>query len=144
MVDGTTILLVEDNPLMRETLCDVLQVFHPEWRVMTASNGLEGVQAAQRNRPDLIVLDFHMPVMNGYEMALSLQAQPETRQIPLILNTTEDQNHPLVKRLQSMCNAVLNKPFSLHDLDHVLSAVLSQRPFVPARDRVPALQAAMA
>lgn len=144
MVDGTTILLVEDNPMMRETLCDVLQVFHPEWRVMTASNGLEGVQAAQRNRPDLIVLDFHMPVMNGYEMALSLQAQPETRQIPLVLNTTEDQNHPLVKRLQSMCNAVLNKPFSLHDLDHVLSAVLSQRTFAPARDLVPVLQAAMA
>lgn len=144
MVDGTTILLVEDNPLMRETLCDILQVFHPEWRVMTASNGLEGVQAAQRNRPDLIVLDFHMPVMNGYEMALSLQAQPETRQIPLILNTTEDQNHPLVKRLQSMCNAVLNKPFSLSDLDHVLSAVLNQRAFAVTRDHVPSLQTAMA
>lgn len=144
MVDGTTILLVEDNPLMRETVCDILQVFHPEWRVMTASNGLEGVQAAQRNRPDLIVLDFHMPIMNGYEMALSLQAQPETRQIPLVLNTTEDQNHPLVKRLQSMCNAVLNKPFSLHDLDHVLSAVLSQRAFVAARDHAPVLQMAMA
>ena len=134
MVDGTTILLVEDNPLMRETLCDILQVFHPEWRV----------QAAQRNRPDLIVLDFHMPVMNGYEMALSLQAQPETRQIPLILNTTEDQNHPLVKRLQSMCNAVLNKPFSLSDLDHVLSAVLNQRAFAVTRDHVPSLQTAMA
>ncbi len=144
MVDGTTILLVEDNPLMRETLCDILQVFHPEWRVMTASNGLEGVEAAQRNHPDLIVLDFHMPVMNGYEMALSLQAQPETRQIPLILNTTEDQNHPLVKRLQSMCNAVLNKPFSLSDLDHVLNAVLRQRTFAVTREHAPILQAAVA
>lgn len=144
MVDGTTILLVEDNPLMRETLCDILQVFHPDWRVMTASNGLEGIQAAQRNHPDLIVLDFHMPVMNGYEMALSLQAQPETRQIPLILNTTEDQNHPLVKRLQSMCNAVLNKPFSLYDLDRVLSGALSQRTFAATRDHAANLQAVMA
>ena len=65
MVDATTILLVEDNPLMRETLCDILHVFHPDWRVMTASNGLEGVEVARRNRPDLIVLDLHMPVMNG-------------------------------------------------------------------------------
>lgn len=129
MVGSTTILLVEDNPLMRETLCDILHVFHPDWRVMTASNGAEGVEAAQRNRPDLIVLDFHMPVMNGYEMALSLQAQPETCQIPLVLNTSEDQNHPLVKRLQSMCNAVLSKPFSLHDLDRVLNVVLKQRAF---------------
>ncbi len=129
MVDATTILLVEDNPLMRETLCDILHVFHPDWQVMTASNGLEGVEVAQRSRPDLIVLDLHMPVMNGYEMALSLQASPETCRIPLILNTSEDQNHPLVKRLQSMCKGVLDKPFSLYDLDRVLSYVLNQHAF---------------
>lgn len=140
MVDATTILLVEDNPLMRETLCDILHVFHPDWRVMTASNGLEGVEAAQRSRPDLIVLDLHMPVMNGYEMALSLQASPDTCRIPLVLNTSEDQNHPLVKRLQSMCNGVLDKPFSLYDLDRVLSYVLNQRAF-GNRDLVPTLQA---
>jgi twitching motility two-component system response regulator PilH len=124
MVDCTTILLVEDNPLMLETLCDIIHVFHPDWRVMTASNGLEGMEVAQRNQPDLIVLDFHMPVMNGYEMALSLQAKPETCGIPLVLNTSEDQDHPLVKRLQSMCKAVLDKPFSLYDLDRVLSHTL--------------------
>ena len=141
MVDSTTILLVEDNPLMRETLCDILHVFHPEWRVMTASNGLEGVEVAQRSQPDLIVLDLHMPVMNGYEMALSLQAKPETCGIPLILNTSEDQNHPLVKRLQSMCKGVLDKPFSLYDLDRVLSYVLNQHAF-GYRDLTSTLRAA--
>lgn len=126
MVDSTTILLVEDNPLLRETLCDILHVFHPEWQVMTANNGLEGVEVAQRAHPDLIVLDFHMPVMNGYEMALTLQARPETCKIPLVLNTSEDKDHPLVKRLQSMCKAVLGKPFSLMDLDRVLNTALNQ------------------
>lgn len=130
MADRTTILLVEDNPLMRETVCDILQVFHPDWRVMTASNGSEGVEAAQRNRPDLIVLDFHMPIMNGYEMALHLQAQPETRQIPLVLSTSEDRDHPQVKQLHTMCNAVLRKPFSPRDLDHVLNVALEQRTYV--------------
>lgn len=143
MVDSTTILLVEDNPLLRETLCDILHVFHPDWRVMTASNGLEGVEVAQRNRPDLIVLDLHMPVMNGYEMALSLQARPETCRIPLVLNTSEDQNHPLVRRLQSMCKGVLDKPFSLYELDRVLSYVLNQRAF-GSHDLSASLQAAMA
>lgn len=143
MVDSTTILLVEDNPLMRETLCDILHVFHPDWRVMTASNGLEGVEVAQRSRPDLIVLDLHMPVMNGYEMALSLQARPETCRIPLVLNTNEDQNHPLVKRLQSMCKGVLDKPFSLYDLDRVLSYVLNQRSF-GSHDLSATLQVTMA
>lgn len=129
MVDSTTILLVEDNIFMRETLCDILHVFHPDWRVMTASNGREGVEVAERARPDLIVLDFHMPIMNGYEMALTLQAKPETCKIPLVLNTSEDQDHPLVKRLQSMCKAVLDKPFSLYDLDRVLNDTLNQHAF---------------
>lgn len=132
MVDSTTILLVEDNPLLRETLCDILHIFHPEWCVMTASNGLEGIEVAQRTRPDLIVLDFHMPIMNGYEMALTLQAKPETCNIPLILNTSEDKDHPLVKRLQSMCKAVLGKPASLKDFDRVLNYALTQRSFAVA------------
>jgi CheY-like chemotaxis protein len=130
MVGPTTILLVEDDPLLRETLCDILRVFHPEWHIMTASNGLEGVEVAQRTHPDLIVLDFHMPVMNGYEMALTLQAKPETRGIPLVLNTSEDKDHPLVKRLQSMCKAVLGKPASLKDFDRVLTYALGRRNFI--------------
>lgn len=126
MVNRTTILLVEDNPLMRELVSEILQRLHPGWHVVTANNGLEGVEVARRNRPDLIVLDFHMPVMNGYEMVLSLQARPDTCHIPLVLNTSEDLNHPLVKQLQSMCNAVLRKPFSPTELDRVLSRFLTQ------------------
>ena len=143
MVDSTTILLVEDNPMMRETLCDILHVFHPDWHVMTASNGREGVEMAERSRPDLIVLDFHMPVMNGYEMALTLQAKPETCKIPLVLNTSEDQDHPLVERLQSMCKAVLGKPSSLYDFDRVLKYVLVQHSF-RRRELPHTLQAIMA
>ncbi|MBX3012485.1 MAG: response regulator [Caldilineaceae bacterium] len=124
MGKSTTILLVEDNPLLLTMFCDILQVFHPEWQVLTAMNGLEGIQIAQGIQPDLILLDFHLPVMNGYEMALLLQAKPETSQIPLVLHTSEDQDHPLVQRLKKMCQAMLGQPFSLHDLEHTLRHIL--------------------
>lgn len=123
MVDNTTILVVEDNFHVSETLRDIIQSLHPDWRVIIASNGLEGVEIAQRNRPNLIILDFNMPVMNGYEMVIRLQAGPETYQIPLVLHTGEDASHPLVQHLQSMCDAVLDKSFAFDDLERVLSSI---------------------
>ena len=132
----TTILLVEDNEILREALRDLLEALHPDWQVVEAENGLQGIEAAKQMRPDVIMLDFNMPVMNGYEMALSLQARPETSQIPLILNSSEDSTNPLIVRLRTMCSAVLNKPFSLHDLetlfrDHFPQLAASEQPFVP-------------
>jgi len=122
---GQTILIVEDNDLLRETLCEVLQALHPEWSLVEARNGLEGFNLAQRLHPDLIVLDFNMPVMNGYELALMLQNQPETSAIPLVLNSAEDADHPLIMRLRTMCKAVLGKPFSLHEVERMICTILA-------------------
>ena len=70
-----------------------------------AENGQKGIELAQRTRPDVIVLDFNMPVMNGYEMALHLQQRPETSRIPLILNSSEDvNNHVIAGDAQSPLN----------------------------------------
>ncbi|MCB0105462.1 MAG: response regulator [Caldilineaceae bacterium] len=142
-VRETTILLVEDNAVMREVLRELLELIHPEWHVLEAENGLQGIEVAERVQPDVIVLDFNMPVMNGYEMALSLQERPETSRIPLVLNSSEDSANPLVTRLRAMCSAVLNKPFSLGDLEHLFGDQFPQlhgrrQEFTPAFHAVPA------
>ncbi|HRW03621.1 MAG TPA: response regulator [Caldilineaceae bacterium] len=139
----TTILLVEDNAVMREVLRELLELLHPDWHVLEAENGLQGIEVAERIRPDVIVLDFNMPVMNGYEMALSLQERPETSCIPLVLNSSEDSANPLVMRLRAMCSAVLNKPFSLGDIEHLFGNQFPQirghrQEFVPAFHTFPA------
>jgi len=138
-----TVLLVEDNEMLREAMRDVLEALHPDWQVVEAENGLQGLELAQRAHPDVIVLDFNMPVMNGYEMALWLQQRPETSQIPLILNSSEDANNPLIVRLRAMCRTVLNKPFSLGDIEHAFSDVFMQ-PAGNFREFSSGLQAVMA
>ncbi len=130
-----TVLLVEDNLILREAMRDLLEAIHPDWHVVEAENGLEGIELARHTRPDAIVLDFNMPIMNGYEMAIRLQQKPETSRIPLILNSSEDVDNPLIVRLRSMCQAVLSKPFSLHDIEYTFNHVVGQ----PAGSLQPAL-----
>lgn len=117
---GLTVLVVEDEQLFREMLCEVITLLQPTWQVYTAVNGQDGIEQTQSRRPDLILVDFQMPVMNGYQMALALKQNPETAQIPLILSTSEQLDQPSVMRMRSLCVAALFKPFSLHDLAELL------------------------
>ncbi len=121
--ETTTVLVVEDDRLFREMLCEIIQLLQPTWSVCEAVNGQQGIDIAMARRPDLIIMDFNMPIMNGYQMAVALQQKPETRAIPLILNTCEDYSHPLVARLRSICIAILFKPFSLRELGHILEKI---------------------
>lgn len=121
--ETTTVLVVEDDRLFREMLCEIVQLLQPTWTVYEAVNGQQGVEMAIARRPDLIIMDFNMPLMNGYQMAMALQQKSETRAIPLILSTCEDYSHPLVARLRSICMAVLFKPFSLRELGHILEKI---------------------
>ena len=131
-----TILVVEDERLFREMLCEVIQLIQPTWRVYEAKNGQEGLALAQAKCPDLIMLDFHMPLMNGYQLALALQQRRETYPIPLILSTSEDANHPQILCLRALCQAVLFKPFSLSALEHTLAQVQFVQPAVEFKRRI--------
>ena len=76
MNKGATILIVEDEHLVRELLCEVIQLFQPTWRIYEAKNGREGLEIAQAKRPDLIVLDF--PVTGLPLTGLPLSGFPTT------------------------------------------------------------------
>jgi two-component system, HptB-dependent secretion and biofilm response regulator len=123
-----TVLLVDDNITFRELLRDFIQLVRPGWRVVEASNGAEGVELAQRWLPDLILLDLNMPVMNGYEAALQLQAQPSTEHLPLVMMTNEDADAPFVARLRALCQGALFKPFSLRELERHLDQLIKLQP----------------
>src|SRR5690349_4684879 len=83
MNQGVAILIIEDNWLFTEMLCEAIQLLQPTWRIYAAKNGQEGLAMVQMQHPDLILLDFYMPGMNGWELALALQQSPETSSIPL-------------------------------------------------------------
>jgi two-component system cell cycle response regulator len=79
------VLVVEDQPENLELMVYLLQAFGHE--TLTAGNGAEGVAAVTQGRPDLVVMDLQMPVMDGYEAAKLIKADPVVSAIPLVAVT---------------------------------------------------------
>ncbi len=123
-----TVLVVEDNWLFSEMLCEVIQALRPQWRIYEAIDGQEGLRFAQTKQPDLIILDYYMPLADGYQLASALKLHPETANIPLILTTSEDYMHPQILRLRGLCQGALYKPFSLVQLEQVLEQLAPLAP----------------
>ena len=79
------ILVVDDSQLMRRCLRALLEQ-HDSWRVCSeASNGREAIERAQQTAPDVIVLDFHMPEMNGLDAAKEIRRR--TPEVPILMVT---------------------------------------------------------
>jgi twitching motility two-component system response regulator PilH len=86
---AATILIVDDSPTETTIFRNVL--LRAGFRVETAVNGEEGVEAAQRLHPDLILMDVIMPGLNGFQATRMLKRDPATAQIPVIVVTTKGQ-----------------------------------------------------
>ena len=79
----TTILVIEDDDAVRQTLIDMLEL--NGFRTLVATNGLSGLQLAQREAPSLIVTDVAMPGMTGFELLEQLRRDEGLRAIPVIV-----------------------------------------------------------
>lgn len=86
---GKTVLVVDDSPTERLIFTNTL--LKAGFSVETASDGEEGVRAALRLHPDLILMDVVMPVLNGFQATRQLQHNDATAHIPIIMVTTKDQ-----------------------------------------------------
>jgi twitching motility two-component system response regulator PilH len=84
-----SILIVEDNPNDRHRLEKLLG--EAGYLVMTATDGSQALASAKRSKPDAILMDVNMPEMDGYAATRALQADADTKGIPVILVTAKDQ-----------------------------------------------------
>ena len=85
---GNTVLVIEDDPLTLAALENAL--LRKGYRALRASNGKEGVEMAQRDSPDLIVLDLVMPGMNGFDVADRLRSGNAAVNVPILVLTAMD------------------------------------------------------
>ncbi|HEY1180788.1 MAG TPA: response regulator [Rhodocyclaceae bacterium] len=83
------ILIVDDSATERHVLVTLLE--GKGYTIVTASNGEEGVAAAKRELPDLILMDVVMPGMNGYQATRTISRDDATKHIPVIMCTSKDQ-----------------------------------------------------
>ena len=84
--------------------------------IETAGNGIEAVQKAGTYRPDLILLDVMMPVMDGYEACRLIKADPATNNIPIIIVTALHDRESKLKGLEAGANDFLSKPIDQTEL----------------------------
>ena len=105
----TQILVVEDNADNREILRDLLTSVGYE--VLEAVTGHEGVCAAVTHSPDLILMDLHLPGMDGYEATRRIKAHPVRGHIPIIAVTSYALSGDDVKAFAAGCDGYVAKPF---------------------------------
>lgn len=102
------ILIVEDNALNRALLLAVLK---PDgFEVLTAENGLLGIEMAERERPDLILMDVMLPGLDGYEATRRLKTHRTTQHIPIIAITANATPAERERALDAGCDGYITKP----------------------------------
>jgi two-component system alkaline phosphatase synthesis response regulator PhoP/two-component system response regulator VicR len=95
------------------------------YQVVTAFDGPDALKKADAERPALIVLDVMMPKMDGFEVLKRLQANPETRGIPVIMLTAKAQDADVFRGWSSGVSAYLTKPFNPLELITFVKRILS-------------------
>jgi two-component system, cell cycle response regulator DivK len=117
-----TILIVEDNADMRDLLA--LRVQLTGYLPILASDGKDGIEKANTEKPDLILMDMMMPVMNGWEATRALRACGETKKIPILAVTALFRSDDLKACLDAGCTAYIVKPFTGVDLQRKIRELL--------------------
>jgi two-component system cell cycle response regulator len=123
------LLLVDDCVAERDLYQMVLE---PEFTILTASRGDEGVAVATRAHPDVIILDVTMPGLTGWEACTRIKSDPGTEHIPVILLTGAD-DHDLSQHARAVgASALLRKPCPADQLRGAIRAATDMNAF-PAR-----------
>ena len=120
------ILLVEDNELNRDMLSRRLA--RKGYEVLLAEDGAKGVAAAAAERPDLVLMDMSLPVLDGWEATRLLKAAPETRSIPVIALTAHAMSSDREKALEAGCDDYDTKPVELPRLPEKIERLLRAAP----------------
>ena len=103
------ILLIEDNKDVRENTAEILELAN--YKVLAADNGKIGVEIALKEKPDLIICDIMMPVLDGYGVLHMLGKQAETAGIPFIFLTAKTERTDIRKGMEMGADDYLTKPF---------------------------------
>ena len=111
------ILVVEDQELNRDLL---VQILEDAYAVVVSVDGADAVARAERERPDLILMDFGMPVMDGWEATRRIKADPVLRHIPIIAITSHAMVGDEDKARQVGCDDYMAKPI---DEDELLAKI---------------------
>ncbi|MGB3651754.1 MAG: ATP-binding protein, partial [Rivularia sp. (in: cyanobacteria)] len=124
-IQGNTpqILIVEDDKNHLTVLSNILQSI--SFRTLEATDGFEGLKLATENNPDAILLDLAMPNMDGFELMVKLQANPQTSSIPIIVSSASVFDADRQRSLEAGAKSFLPKPLQAEELTNTLGNILN-------------------
>lgn len=104
------ILVIEDQEDNRQIVRDLMTA--SGYELLEATTGEEGIEAAARERPDLILMDIQLPGIDGYEVTRRIKANPQLKQIPIIAVTSYALSGDDKKAFAAGCDGYVTKPYS--------------------------------
>ena len=117
-----TILIADDDEDLRLLVQVTLE--NPTYRILTAEDGCRALDAAKQHRPDLLIIDWMMPGLNGCEAVTQLRQNPETLSIPVLMLTAKDGPEAQEQMASLALAGYLIKPFSPLELIKKVKEVL--------------------
>jgi DNA-binding NarL/FixJ family response regulator len=114
MREPPTILVVDDDPIIRDSVADILRL--SEYHVLVASGGLEALRILEREVPHLMIIDIMMPQMNGYQLYQRICRDPSLAPVPVIFLTAKGQLEDIRFGKEMGADDYLVKPLEPEDL----------------------------
>lgn len=117
------ILIVEDNPDNRTLITDILTAL--EYEVIEAIDGEQGIQKAEEEHPDLILMDLSLPQMDGWTATARIKAQKSLKDTPIIALTAHAMIGDRERAIEAGCDDYISKPIDLKELNEKLARYLA-------------------
>ena len=118
------ILVIDDNQDIRTLIKTILK---KDYRLVMAKNGMEGFEKTQKYKPDLIISDVMMPVIDGYKFTDMIKKSPKLRHIPVILLSAKHNVHERIEGLEHGADDYIAKPFNSRELKARIQSQLSMK-----------------
>jgi len=123
-VSENTVLIVEDNSELRSFIADLLK---PEFKIIQARDGQEGINAAFQHIPDIIISDVMMGHIDGFELCTEIKRDERTSHIPVILLTAKDDDESTLRGYRTGVDDYITKPFANEQLKLKVKNIISTR-----------------
>ena len=122
---SNVVLIAEDDGELRELVCTELE--SEGFQVVSVTNGEEAISKTRSLKPDVIVMDLNMPVMNGIEAIKKLKTDHATSHIPIVVGTVVEEKEDIVKSFEAGAIAYITKPYFMPELKAKINSVLQSK-----------------
>ncbi len=121
------ILVVDDSGIIRRAISKI--AVNQGYKPIEAENGADGLAKLRKHGTDigLVILDWNMPVMDGFELLTKIRSMQEYQHIPVVMATSDGAEEDVVKAIKAGADAYLVKPFTPEALSERIKSVLSNR-----------------